>query len=313
MTLQEAWQHTPVYTLENEELAVSLCPSLGNNLYRIWDKRAKRDVLRAPERPELLRENPGQYGTPLMLPPGRIRNGRFQFDGRDYQLDINTPDGHHMHGFLRNHPWTFAEDRSNETTLVSVLDTAAFPSIRRQYPHPLTIEVAYILEGSMLIHRTVVTNRGETAAPFGYGLHTWFRLDRQPEMWSLHLPVSELWEPGYRLLPHRELVPLGELSGLLDRLPLQGIQLDHVFRIGNHPRTAILAREGYELHYSASHHFLHWIVYTNGKVNDFICLEPITWVPNAPNLDLPAELTGLRAVAPRQTLELEVRLELLRV
>lgn len=310
MALQEDWQKPPVYTVENEELAVSLCPWYGNNLYRIWDKRAKREVLRVPERLEILKENPGQFGTPLMLPPSRIRHGKFHFEGRDYQFDINTPDGHHIHGFLRNHPWTFVEERSNDTTLVSTLDTAEFPDIMRQYPHPITIEVAYVLEGSSLIHRTKVTNRGETAAPFGFGLHTWFMLDQEPEKWSLYLPVSELWEPGYQLLPNRERVPLGDLTGLQDKLPLRGFKLDHVFRIGDNPHVAILSREGYEIRYSASDHFLHWVVYTNGIVNDLICLEPITWVPNAPNIDLPAELTGMRAVGPKQTLELEVCLEL---
>jgi aldose 1-epimerase len=298
--------------MENEELQVSLCPSLGNNLFRIWDKKAQREVLRVPASAELLEENPGQYGTPLMLPPSRIRHGKFHFAGRDYQFDINTDNGHHMHGFLRNHPWKFHIERSNETTLISSLDTFAFPDIIRQYPHPMTVEVTYVLEGSSLIHRTKVTNRGETAAPFGYGLHTWFILDQGAEKWSLQLPVADLWETGYQMLPHRERVPLGELTALQSKLPLQGLNLDHVFRIGDNPRSAVLSRENYTIHYSASNLFTHWVIYTKGLTKDVICLEPLTWVPNAPNLELPAELTGMRAVQPKETLELEVLLELLR-
>jgi len=310
MATQMDWQKTPIYTLENEELSVSLCPFFGNNLYRIWDKRATREVLRVPETLEKLKDLPGQYGTPLMMPPSRLRHGKFHFEGREYQFDINTPDGHHIHGFLRNHPWTFIEEKSNNTTLVSTLHTAAFPEIMRQYPHPMTLEVTYVLRGSSLIHRIKAINHGETAAPFGYGLHTWFMLDQGPEKWSLYLPVVDLWEPNYQLLPNRERIPLNEFSRLKNTLPLSGYKFDHVFRIGDNPIIAILSKEGYEIRYSASNHFLNWVIFTNGIVNDLICLEPITWVPNAPNLNLPAELTGMRAIGPNQSLELEVVMEL---
>lgn len=103
MIRHESWNGIPVVTMENEQLAVSLCPSLGNNLYRIWDKAAEREVLRVPVELQALVDNPGHYGTPLMMPPNRIRNGRFTFEGREYQFAINTPNGHNIHGFLRNH------------------------------------------------------------------------------------------------------------------------------------------------------------------------------------------------------------------
>ena len=37
-----------VYSIHNDKLHLFLCPSLGNNLFRIWDRIKKRDVLRVP-------------------------------------------------------------------------------------------------------------------------------------------------------------------------------------------------------------------------------------------------------------------------
>jgi hypothetical protein len=61
MITKHTWDGVPVITLENEYIAVTICPSLGNNLYRMRDKVRQRDVLRAPERPEQLTQSPVAY------------------------------------------------------------------------------------------------------------------------------------------------------------------------------------------------------------------------------------------------------------
>lgn len=306
------WQGTPAYTLENDHLIVSICPSVGNNVYSIWDKTLEREMLRVPASPAEMAAEPVQYGTPILMPPNRIREGRFTFEGRSYQLEINNVQGNHIHGVIKSQPWTVlaSGEKDGALYITSVFRLADDAHVQHQFPHELELEVTYELRGSTLRHLLKVTNRGQTSAPFGYGLHTWFLLDGEPENWTLQLPASGIWELD------ETNVPLGHIAPLSDRyakLPegdvLKGHDMDTVFQIGDYPCLAVLSGPKADIRYSGSDLFKQWVVYTKGEARDFICLEPYTWVTNAPNIDQPAEVTGFRAIEPGGSLELEVKLE----
>ncbi|UUZ90204.1 aldose 1-epimerase [Paenibacillus sp. P25] len=311
MIKQIDWQGTPAFVMESDHLIVSVCPAIGSNVYSIWDKKLQREMLRVPPSPADLAAQPVQYGTPVLMPPNRIREGKFQFDGRDYQFDRNGAGGNHIHGVLRNQAWTVkASGEANGTLfLTTVFRTREDAGVQRQYPHSLELELTFELQGSTPLHRLSVNNRGETAAPFGYGLHTWFLLDGEPERWTLQLPVSGVWELDEANIPTGTIGPLGPYEALLKGDKLQGYNMDTVFQIGDYPCLAILSRDGVEIRYSGSEVFKQWVIYTKGEAHDFICLEPYTWVTNAPNVPLPPEVTGLRGIAPGEALELEVKLE----
>lgn len=314
MIKQIDWQGTPAFVLENDRLIVSICPALGSNLYSIWDKTLQREMLRVPPSPGELAEQPVQYGTPVLMPPNRIREGKFSFEGRDYQFDRNqAATGNHIHGMLRSQAWTVkaSGEADGKLFITTAFRTWEDPNIQRQYPHSLELELTYELEGTTLRHRLSVHNKGENAAPFGYGLHTWFLLDGEPAQWKLQLPASGIWELDEANIPTGEIVPLGKYESLLQGDILEGHNMDTVFQIGDYPCLAVLSKDGVEIRYSGSSLFKQWVIYTKGEAKDFICLEPYTWVTNAPNLDLPAETTGLRGIAPGDTLELEVKLEVL--
>lgn len=311
---QETLQGMSVYVLDNDEMTAWLCPELGNNLYRLYDKKARREVLLPPDSLNDLQRQPGSAGTPLMLPPNRLRHGTFSFGGREYRFEINNQQGHHIHGFLRNHPWTVirTEEAEDHCSATSRFETALFPDIQKQYPHDVKLELTYTLRGASLVQTVVITNDGEEPAPFGFGLHTWFLIDGEPEKWRLTLPAEEIWELDADNIPTGRRVPLGDYQALTDGMNLRGVSMDTVFQIGNNPRIAVLSKDGYALRYTASQEYLQWVVFTKGTADRIICLEPYTWVTNAPNLDAPADVTGLRAVSKGEPLELAVTLDLIR-
>ncbi|GIP31132.1 aldose 1-epimerase [Paenibacillus sp. J2TS4] len=314
MIKQEQWHGTDLYILENEELSLSLCPSVGNNVIRIYDKKAGRDVLRAPDSLETLLQKPVHYGTPVLIPPNRIRGGYFKVGNQEYQLDKNEKNntGNHIHGFVVGRPWEVTGHNEDGETLsiTSVFSTSKYPELMKQYPHELTVEMTYELRGSTLLQKVTARNSSEIPAPFGYGLHTWFLLDNEPDRWKLQLPVSGTWELGGDLMPTGTILPLGEMEGLNEGMSLEGVDLDNVFQIGDHQPLAVLARDGYEIRYVPSGEYKQWVIYTMGTAHNFICLEPYTWVTNAPNLDMDPETTGFRTIAPGESLNLEVLLEI---
>jgi aldose 1-epimerase len=315
MIKQIDWQGTPAHILENDVLIVSICPEIGNNVYSIWDKKLQREMLRTPESPAALAEQFVQFGTPILMPPNRIHKGQFQFDGRNYQLDITQPaTGNHIHGVVRQQPWIVTQAGENEAGqlfITSVLKLAEDEHVQRQYPHALELEITYTLDGGKLVHSLKATNNGDTQAPFGYGLHTWFLLDGEPESWKLQLPVEGVWELDEACVPTGLIGPLDRYDALIEGVSLQGHNMDTVFQIGDNPCVAILSKDQVEIRYSGSELFKQWVIFTKGEAHDFICLEPYTWVTNAPNIDQPAEVTGLRGIAPGDTLQLEVTMEII--
>jgi aldose 1-epimerase len=313
MIKKEDWQGVQVYTVSNDLLSFSLCPSINNNVYSIWDKKLDRELLRVPAGPKTISEALIHYGTPIMMPPNRIRRGTFEYDGRTYQFPINTANENHIHGVIGNLPWKVTDitEDDDSVAITSTLNIRDFPDTLKVYPHPLTLEVTYVLSGSTLTHKLKATNAGDTKAPFGYGLHTWFQLDHEPQKWTFELPVSGVWELDAELIPTGTILPLGRYEDLPRGINLQGQNMDTVFQIGANPRTAVLRREGLELKYSASEAFKHWVIYTMGETENYICLEPYTWVTNAPNLQLDDEITGIIGIEPGESIDMEVKLELI--
>lgn len=313
MLKSSQWQGVPVIVMENDQLEVSLAPSINNNVYRIYDKTLRRDVLLVPDSPQQLQERPVYSGTPILMPPNRIRHGKFSFDGRAYQLDCNWPDGNHIHGILGSLPWNVVEQHSRDgvDTVISQFHIADHPEALRQYPHELTLEVEYRLKGSSLVHTLRAINNSSKTAPFGYGLHTWFLLDHQPQQWTMTLPADGIWELDSENIPTDRILPLdGRLAGLADGVNLQHLDLDTVFRIGANAPLAALRRQNCEIRYSGSELIKHWVIYTQGEAENVICLEPYTWVTNAPNSKLPPAETGLIAIAPGEKVELDITLDI---
>ena len=42
--------------------------------------------------------------------------------------------------------------------------------------------------------------------------------------------------------------------------------------------------------------YQHWTIWNNGGAAGFMCPEPQTWAINAPNLELPADITGFQVL-----------------
>ena len=61
--------------------------------------------------------SPTRSGTPILFPfPNRIRDGRFSWDGKEYQLPLlDSTGGHAIHGFVCRRPWQVLDTGANES------------------------------------------------------------------------------------------------------------------------------------------------------------------------------------------------------
>ncbi|HET9691202.1 MAG TPA: aldose 1-epimerase family protein [Acidimicrobiales bacterium] len=109
---------------------------------------------------------PGAHGTPLIPWPNRLGDGRYHFDGTDYQVPLTEPDKRNaIHGFLRWRSWR-AVDHGESSV---VMGTCLYPL--KGYPFLLDVEVAYRLDDDGLTVATTATNRGDQPCPYGSGQH----------------------------------------------------------------------------------------------------------------------------------------------
>jgi aldose 1-epimerase len=108
----------------------------------------------------------GAHGTPLIPWPNRLADGRYSFDGAEYQLALTEPERHNaIHGLLRWRNWSAVERASDRV----VMGIRLHPT--KGWPFPLEASISYSLADDGLTVETRVRNSGRSACPFGSGQH----------------------------------------------------------------------------------------------------------------------------------------------
>jgi aldose 1-epimerase len=182
-------------TLRSGDVLVSVHPDAGARIGQILV--AGQPLL--IDVPTDDRPHPMQWGSYPMAPwAGRIRGGRFSFDGAPHQLDINHHDGpgprraHAIHGLAFDRPWR-VHDVSGTSCTCSLNFEWEFGGVASQ-------------EVTVYDDRVVVTLRVEStgaAFPAEIGWHPWFRkpdaLEFAPttmyERDDVGIPTGALVEP----------------------------------------------------------------------------------------------------------------------
>lgn len=297
------WQGTPVLELQDMQAgtAARIAAGLGANLFSV--RQGEVELLRCPPTPEVLRQHATGYGTPVLMPPGRLAGATFRFDGREYRFTENLRSGHHMHGLVLTRPWTVAEQTADTTgaRVKLVFRAADYPEVMAQFPHPFVLALTYSLVGQRLACTAQITNEGDQPMPFGLGLHPYFAA--QPES-MMRLGPARQWEMAEKVPTGRFRTPAGAYD-LTDWQSALGLPRDDGY--------ALIAPEadggsrwelqggggGMRLALRASQEFGHWVIYNGGGgASGFICAEPWSCMANAFNLDLPAAVSGMAVIAP---------------
>jgi aldose 1-epimerase len=108
----------------------------------------------------------GAHGAPLIPWPNRLRDGRYSWDGSDYQVPLTEPEKNNaIHGLMRWRSWHVA-DRDRDRAVM-----AAHLRPMQGYPFALDVRVAYVLDDDGLRVTTTATNVGDKSCPYGAGQH----------------------------------------------------------------------------------------------------------------------------------------------
>ncbi len=322
---ESTFKSAKTYILKDSKakLRATFLPEMGSQLISLYSEELGVEFIKGPES---LEDRTTGIGFPILMPPNRIENGRFTFDGREYKLDINERGReNHIHGFVHNKPWRVKDigaDRRGawiETVIRSIDEVY----ITRQFPHDFELSMKYFLKDGALKITSRCINKGEDAMPFGIGFHPYFKAplseNSSKSMCSINVPANKVWELK-ECIPTGRLIDLkGDPKDLRDGASLEGMLLDDVYTDLENQGDGSACQyidQGTKvgLRFTADSQFLHWVIYSGKTIDaDFICLEPYTWVTNAPNLHIPSSITGFRALAPNEEFIGEMELSFFRI
>jgi aldose 1-epimerase len=170
---------------------------------------------------------PRGCGAVLVPWPNRLRAGRYEFDGRQYQLALTEPArGNAIHGLARWTRWTpVAVDESAVTLGVDLVPQTG-------WLFEVHVEVTYRLDADTGLTVTVLArNDGTSRAPFGAGFHPYLSVRDQPlDEATLTVPTAQRLIVDSAQLPVEVEDVAGTQYDLRNGRQLGGLRLDDGFR-----------------------------------------------------------------------------------
>lgn len=311
-----------VYSIEQNGKAIAeIVPALGNNCYafRVSDGNNWLKLIDEPPDLETLEQRPTAFGNPILFPfPNRIRNGKWEFEGKTYQFDKEPESPTTIHGLLLNRPYRVDKHEANENgaTLVCSLNSQDFSDVSRQYPFPFKIEITYTLKDAVLTMKVAIKNTGDGNMPMGFGIHPYFSTNltgtADASKAVITVPANKYWELD------DVLVPTGiqkDATGTLDLRngqPFAKLKLDHVFTdvllVDGVSRCLIKNKDtGYGMVMESDAQFRELVVYTPPG-RDAICFEPYTCPTDAINLEAKGIPAGVIVLSPGETFSATVHI-----
>jgi aldose 1-epimerase len=180
--------------LRDGDITVGVAPEFG--AITRFDARVFESVVDVL-RPAVDQPHPGPWALgascfPLVPYGGRLRDGRFQFDGREVRFPLNAlPERHSSHGDAWTRPWSLTHlDRRS-----------ACMSLSPERRAPLQYQCTQMIGVTPSDVRITMTLRNVDShrIPVGIGLHPYFAR-RAGAILKAHLPLRWQWD--------QELMPL---------------------------------------------------------------------------------------------------------
>jgi aldose 1-epimerase len=217
---------------------------------------------------------------------GRIQNGKYSFNGKDYNLPLNYPEENNAcHGLVYDKPFIFSNSKISEMDAAVTFEFS--PSeINEGYPFKYKITLTYILyKNSSITCVTKIENTGSEEMLFSDGWHHYFCINSRS--------INELGLKADVNINH-ELNNFGLPTGKTDIINFTGSRLlgenkfDSVFSVNRKEKASVSlysAADDISLNIwqqADEEHYNYLVIYTPpGRKT--IAVEPITSMVNSFN------------------------------
>lgn len=299
----------PSYTLENGRYKAIIVTGYGANIIELYDKELDIHVFRTPDTADFneFSKSPQHFGNAILFPPNRISGGTFTKHDRKYNFFNQPTVGDFSHGLLRYLPFKVTHDQVSGENIELKATYRSSPeadTIYKDFPHEFLCEVTFSLTSRGLYETISFTNFGYEPMPLGVGFHTAFGIPFSPntlksdyrvmftadKMLPLNqnrVPTGSFLACDARYTQPEGFDPLSETVDIhttvktlfIDKVPFRGAKITNI-------------RNGKTISFEISDSFPFWMAWNNKTVNNYICIEPMSWCIDAPNSHLDDRETG---------------------
>lgn len=290
-----------LHTLESATWRIQIAPDVGASVFALYARKGEEwhPVLRETPAEALEQRNPSPFSSFTLAPfSNRIRDARFTFQGRVYQLRPTSSDGNTQHGDVRGRPWSVVH--ANEQRLECRIDSRDFPDFN--YPFPFVMSVVYRLEGNDLHTELALTNTGDGAMPAGFGLHPYFnRFVLGSGEVQLGFEAAGIYETDDTFIPTEGMKPIPDAFDFSTPRAAGNQSLNHLYGGWDGRASLEWPDSGLRLEMTCNAVFSHLVVFT--APDGSLAVEPVTHATDGFNLMAKGvEGTGVQVLEPGETM-----------
>lgn len=297
---------------------------IGSNVIRLRDEKNEVEFFRfKPDTPaDEIKKSAEVWGLPTLYLPNRFADGILKTSDAVYNLPVNekAPYNNHIHGFIHKRVHTVTEHSADsekawvKTQYLYDENDEFFSNL----PVKFLAEYTFTVSENGLDYCVKFTNLSDKMMPISIATHTTintpFADGSQEKDIRIEVPIGRKCELNERCLPTENLNELSDWDISYKngtQCPvLQDISNDMYFAENMtldgkpfHGAVFTDTASGKKICYEVSDNYRFWIIWNDRGFNGYFCPEPMTAMIDAPNLSLPADITGYEEIAPGESYE----------
>ena len=290
-------------------LVADIAPAIGGSLVSFFQEAGahapRRDWLRDGAAAAASGGDAFEMASyPLVPWCNRIRDGRFEWNGRIVQLPPNRPNSRHpLHGIGWRRAWRVTARGDAH------VDLAFEDDGKGAWPFPFQARQRYALDPAGLDITLAVTNTGSESMPAGLAHHPYIPHRREGRGTVVRTRVEAMWLADRDVLPTALSTTHPAIGALRSGMRLADFDLDNNFTGFAH-EVEVTWPDGAGLHLIGGAPLDFFVLYCPAD-RDIAAIEAVSNATDWLNLraSQPRATIGGAALAPGETLEVRTRLE----
>ncbi len=196
---------------------ISIVPDFGGNVNEIILRKdsCNYSILEGNTKIADICESELFRGAKLIPFANRIKDGKYSFNGKCYQLPLDCPAKiHAIHGFIYKKPMLLCEQKVTEQCALIKLN-CRYLGKNTGYPFKFKMNLTYVLTGDSEFKCTTrIQNIDNCPMPLVDGWHPYFKTKGLVDMLFLKIPAKLKSEVDNQLIPTGNILPFEDFTEL---------------------------------------------------------------------------------------------------
>lgn len=280
----------------NKTMSCKIYPDLGASLQSLRVKNVEIiygiDSLLEPS--DVYTVHPSALLFPF---PGRIENGRYSYDKKQYHLKQNEQNrANAIHGLVAHQSFALKHSKAKKNeAILSFL--YASKNAANGFPFDFNFSIHYTFTNDQVLLNFEIQNTGTNTFPFALGWHPYFKCDKLPQC-ILNFQTSK------EVLCDEEMIPLGKKEvGNFQDFKISNTHFDTCYVLNENSINFITNKYTAQIQVESNNQ--HYLQLFTPCSRNCLAIEPMTCMPNAFN-----NKEGLLELSPKEYYNWNIELQI---